>query len=223
MSLATLPCTTNRPSRQIIRKGHRNFAHFFPSIKNGRSIGCESFLESEYCFLLEYDREVVCYHEQPHCFDWRDAEQKYRYTPDFLVHRRDGSCHLIEVKIDFDHLNETSRQKLASFSAYCQKRDWTYQQWSMADIHNHSNLDTLKYLYCRAHHIDAADKFFFAKAVQHFEWPITLGQLLHTLPQFSTNLVCHLLFFQILHADLKTAISLDLQIDGVESHGQLTT
>ena len=70
MTLFNSTCT---PCRKIIRKGHQNFAHFFPSIKNGISVGCESHLEAECCYLLEYDRDITRYQAQPHSFEWADA------------------------------------------------------------------------------------------------------------------------------------------------------
>lgn len=211
------------PSRKILRKGHRNFAHFFPSLKNGVSVGCESHLEAECCYLLEYDREITRYYAQPRCYQWVDAEKKYRYTPDFLVHCHDGSSYLIEVKPNFVHLEETYREKLDSFSLLCRERGVIYQQWSRAKIQSHTSLNTLKHLYSRSHHIDAADKFFFIEAAQHINWPITLGQLIHQLPQFSINLLCYLLFYQALRADLSQPLTLDFQIDGVECDGRFAS
>lgn len=216
----TLSNPTCTPCRKIIRKGHRNFAHFFPSIKNGISVGCESHLEAECCFLLEFDRDIARYHPQPHSFEWADAGKNYFYTPDFLVRRTDGSFYLLEVKPDFGHLQDSYQDKLESFSTCCRNQGWSYQQWSAAKIRDQENLDTLKQLYSRSHHIVAADKFFFTEAAQNVKWPITLGQLIKQMPQFSINLICHFLFYQALQADLSQAVTLDFLIDGLPCHGQ---
>jgi len=220
MFSTTFSSSPLKPSRTILCKGHRNFANFFPSLKNGVSVGCESYLEAECCLLLEYDRDVTRYHAQPHCYEWIDAEQHYRYTPDFRVHCIDGSSYLIEVKQDFEHIKQTYKDKLVSFSELCRNHGWLYQKWSMAQIQSQVNFDTLRYLYSRSHHIDAVDKFFFIEAAQQIKWPVTLGQLIEELPQFSINLLCHLLFFQTLAADLHQSVTLDFQINGIEYHGQ---
>ncbi|QTD31735.1 TnsA endonuclease N-terminal domain-containing protein [Pseudomonas fluorescens] len=212
---AMLSSSTGTPCRKTIRKGHQNFAHFFPSLKNGLSVGCESHLETEGCLLLEHDLAVRTYYAQPHCFKWTDAGTEFCYTPDFLVHCVDGSFYLLEVKHDFDHLEEHYRDKLNTFAELCGERGWTYRQWSAAQIRGHANLETLKYLYSRAHHIDPADKFFFGEAAQHINMPITLGRLLAQLPQFSLNLICHQLFYRALRADLRQTVTLDFLIDGV--------
>ncbi|HVI41352.1 MAG TPA: TnsA endonuclease N-terminal domain-containing protein, partial [Anaerovoracaceae bacterium] len=187
-----------------------------PSIKNGISVGCESHLETECCLLLEHDREVRRYNAQPHRFEWSDAGMKYSYTPDFLVYCTDGSFYLLEVKHNFEHLEETYRDKLLSFTEQCENSGWVYRQWSIAQIHGHSNIDTLKYLYSRCHHIDPADKFFFGEAAQRINWPTTLKQLMSQLPQFSPNLICYLLFHRILRADLTQSVTLDFLIEGFQ-------
>lgn len=207
--------STCTPSRKTIRKGHQNFAHFFPSLKNGISVGCESHLETECCYLLEYDHEITRYHAQPHCFKWSDAGKDFCYTPDFFVHCADSSYYLLEVKHDFEHLEERYRDKLDSFSVLCRDQGWDYRQWSRMQIRGHANLDTLKYLYSRSHHIDAADKFFFGEAAQQIKWPVTLGHLINRLPQFSINLFCHQLFYRALRADLRQTVTLDLLIEGL--------
>jgi len=208
------------PSRNILRKGHRNFAHFFPSLKNGVSIGCESYLEAECCYLLEHDREITRYFAQPKCYEWMEAEKKFRYTPDFLVRCSDDSSYLIEVKHSFIHLEEAYQEKLDSFSLLCRNRAMYFHQWSRAKIHSHSSLSTLKQLYSRSHHIDTADSYFFIEAAKHIAWPVTLAQLIHQLPQFSINLLCHLLFYQVLQADLSQPLTLDFLIDGIECYGR---
>jgi hypothetical protein len=57
-----------------------------PSLKLGRMVHYESRIERAYIYLLEYDRAVKFYEEQPCTITYWYNQQKHYYTPDFLVH-----------------------------------------------------------------------------------------------------------------------------------------
>lgn len=70
----------------------------FVSVKNRCTIICESSLEYECCYHLEYCDDVISYSSQPKGFRFSYRDKEHAYTPDFLVHREDGTSYLIEVK-----------------------------------------------------------------------------------------------------------------------------
>ncbi|ELB2758294.1 Tn7 transposase TnsA N-terminal domain-containing protein [Vibrio alginolyticus] len=70
----------------------------FVSSKNGCTVMCESSLEYDCCYYLEYSDDVVSYQSQPKGYSFSYQGKEHPYTPDFLVHKKDGTSYLIEVK-----------------------------------------------------------------------------------------------------------------------------
>ncbi|MDW6092513.1 TnsA endonuclease N-terminal domain-containing protein [Vibrio rhizosphaerae] len=70
----------------------------FVSAKNGCTIMCESSLEYDCCYHLEYSDDVVRYESQPKGYRFSYQGKEHPYTPDFLVYKKDGSSYLLEVK-----------------------------------------------------------------------------------------------------------------------------
>lgn len=93
----------------------------FASRKNRSTIMCESSLEFDACFHLEYSEKVVSFASQPTGIEYFDnANKKRRYTPDFAVSYQDGTSNFIEVKpvkklLSPDFQNEFS-QKINAYS-----------------------------------------------------------------------------------------------------------
>jgi hypothetical protein len=85
-------------SRKVVtyRSGH--FTGYVPSPKNNRMIQYESILERDYIQLVESDRDVVGYSEQPTPLEWSDGVEYFKTTFDFRVERTDGRTYLVEVK-----------------------------------------------------------------------------------------------------------------------------
>jgi hypothetical protein len=73
-----------------------------PSSKSGTLVSCESFLELDFCYLLEVDPSVVIYEDQPETIEYECDGKIRRYTADFRVIRRrpDGGefTEMVEVK-----------------------------------------------------------------------------------------------------------------------------
>lgn len=77
--------------------GNKN-VYKFASAKNSCSVLCESSLERDCCYHLEYSPDVVSYESQPQGFKFQSENKVHSYTPDFLVHQSDGTVYFIEVK-----------------------------------------------------------------------------------------------------------------------------
>jgi hypothetical protein len=85
-------------TRKVVtyRSGH--FTGYVPSGKNQRIIQYESILERDYIQLVEIDKDVLGYSEQPEKLSWSDGVDHYDTTFDFEVYRRGGQKYLVEVK-----------------------------------------------------------------------------------------------------------------------------
>lgn len=86
------------PARDPIDRRGDNFRVKFASIKQARSIACESLLESRVAMLLEFASGVVSFTQQAQQLALCGRGRASRYTPDFAVQWRNQRRWLIEVK-----------------------------------------------------------------------------------------------------------------------------
>lgn len=85
------PHTINKPHAK------KNIFKFI-SVKCNAIIMCESSLEFDACFHLEYHPDVASFESQPFCLEYQLEDGPHSYTPDFLVTLNDGKKYLQEVK-----------------------------------------------------------------------------------------------------------------------------
>lgn len=85
-----------KSSRKILNYGRKNIGKF-PSFKNGTSVWFESYLEADYLYHLEYDRDVLRYETQWVRLRYWADERVRTYTPDVRLWRS-GAREIIEVK-----------------------------------------------------------------------------------------------------------------------------
>src|ERR1043166_4047701 len=85
------------PVRNIPRygAGRKNLGKF-ASVKTGRVAWYESLLEKDFMYLLDYDRDVSYWHEQPLRIRFSHGGKVHRYTPDLEVHST-AQKNLIEI------------------------------------------------------------------------------------------------------------------------------
>src|SRR5437588_206487 len=87
----------NARARNISNKGSRKIIGKFPSLLMGLVVKWESKLERDFIYLLEFDSDVISYREQPIRIIYFLDGKSCRYTPDFLVVRK-NKRQIIEVK-----------------------------------------------------------------------------------------------------------------------------
>ena len=89
----------SKGSRDVVTGSRDNFTGYFPSRKNGKLIQYESLLEQRMIRLMEADRHIVEYTDQPKAKEWRDGAYRLRRsTFDFWYKSDDGSETIVEVK-----------------------------------------------------------------------------------------------------------------------------
>lgn len=84
-------------TRKITNSGTKKLIGKFPSLKNKKTIWFESHLERDFIYLLEYEKEVIRYSEQPFKVEYVLEGKKRFYHPDFLVVRKEKN-QVVEVK-----------------------------------------------------------------------------------------------------------------------------
>lgn len=85
-----------------IKKSYISCVGYFKSYKNKKQLAFESILERDFFMLLEFDRDVVSFEEQPLKISYKLKAKNTRYTPDVLVIYKDGSKKIFEVKYQSD-------------------------------------------------------------------------------------------------------------------------
>lgn len=139
------------PTRKITNTGTRKNTGFFPSQKNERPVAFESLLELDYIYLLEFDDDVVKYTEQPLTITYTISNRSYKYTPDFLVERK-NKTQLIEIKPESKLqiiLNDESKfNKYKAAAQYCKSKEYSsFEIVTDNDIRNGNLLNNVKFLF----------------------------------------------------------------------------
>lgn len=101
MIVVTRPLAVDpsKASRNVVTGSRDNFTGYFPSRKNGRLIQYESLLEQRMVRLMEADKHIVEYTDQPKAKEWRDGSYRTRCsTFDFEYVADDGTVTIVEVK-----------------------------------------------------------------------------------------------------------------------------
>jgi len=85
-------------TRNPVTPSGRGFRAKFFSRKNRRLVRCESLLEFDALFLMEFARGIRRFEEQPVTVEYWLGGRKRTYTPDFGVEWGDGRRWLLEIK-----------------------------------------------------------------------------------------------------------------------------
>ncbi|WRZ91548.1 TnsA-like heteromeric transposase endonuclease subunit [Streptomyces sp. NBC_01007] len=80
--------------------GQRHTPGKYWAASTDRVLGYESFLESKWMKLLDFDAEVAAFSAQPFLIEGEDDEGLWVHTPDLFVRRHDGSALVVDVKHD---------------------------------------------------------------------------------------------------------------------------
>jgi len=119
-----------------------------PSEKNGRTVHLESALERDFCCLVEFDRNVAEYVEQPVTIRYMEDGQARRYTPDFLVRYSNGKPNqLVEIKYSEDlRINQVQfAAKFLAAARHAQLEGWEFCIWTETEIRT-TYLKNVKFL-----------------------------------------------------------------------------
>ena len=95
--------------------------------KVGRVVQFESFAERSLLLRLDRDATVTDYISQPETFHYDDAAgHPHRYTPDFMVWRRDGAIEIHEVTLTMRQTQPQLVLRQTMAETICQSRQWRY-------------------------------------------------------------------------------------------------
>jgi len=110
-------------SARQIKKSYISCVGYFKSYKNNNQLAFESILERDFFTILEFDKNVVAYKEQPFTLRYKLNSVNTKYTPDVLVDYEDGSQKVFEVKYqDEINANTELQDKLANLKNEIKKQ-----------------------------------------------------------------------------------------------------
>jgi hypothetical protein len=171
------------------------------SATTGDLIAYESFLESKWMILLDFDPDIVAFCGQPFTFDGVDIEGAFIHTPDLFARRADGGGLLLDVK----NPNEISKpdvvRQARRTAAVCERIGWQYRMVGEPDRQPMANIAWLagfrRPLHAGAELIPAL----LGLAAQ----PVSLAELLRfqPVPELARPVVFHLLWHHRLTFDLQ--------------------
>lgn len=195
------------PVRKVSNHGG-NITGAVPSRKLGRMIHFESLMERAYIYLLEHDRRVTHYEEQPCRIDYISDGQRRHYTPDFAVSWTEGLPSLVECKPSTHLDDDDNRLKWTAAQLWCARHGFTFAVVTEALMQQHAILlDNLAALAGHAYQHYAPQSLDAILAViQESEAPIlvsiVVGRLPQLHPQHVRACIWHLLATGTLAADL---------------------
>jgi len=137
-------------NQRKIKKSYRSVTGHFPSVKNNKSIGFESLLESFLFLTLEFDDSVELYIEQPQIEIVLNGKKKI-YSADCYVRRFQGSSKrntIIEVKYlrELEEKKEYFEQKFEAARQACDALDIDFIVFS-EETYSATYIDNLDFLY----------------------------------------------------------------------------
>lgn len=141
----------HKPARKIVNTRSKKNIGYFPSKKNERLVVFESHIERDYIYLLEYDRDVIEYKEQPLKITYRDNNRLKKCYPDFEVQRKDRK-QLIEIK-SYAKLvkildEEATITKFNAVALYCEANGYSdFKVVTDNDIRKGNLLNNIRFLF----------------------------------------------------------------------------
>ncbi|MBU2847291.1 hypothetical protein HF925_01590 [Acidithiobacillus ferriphilus] len=136
-------------ARKITNRGRRDrVIGKFMSVKMRKAIWWESQLERDYCYFLEYDRDVIAYRSQPITISYRFEDKVLQHTPDFEIIRRDLDLpQYAEVKPDDEAIKDEFIRLHRARTAYFHVRGHEYILRTGSQLREGHQLKNIKLLH----------------------------------------------------------------------------
>ncbi len=122
-----------------------SFTGKYPSFKMNRMIHFESGLERDFIYLLDYDKRITHFEEQPIRIDYKINGKSYSYTPDFHA-VVNGENWLYECKPKRFINSSKNRIKFEVAERWCKDGEWGFQVITDELIRAGCRLKNIKFL-----------------------------------------------------------------------------
>jgi hypothetical protein len=182
----------------------------FPSLKLGRAVTYASSVERDFLFFCEFDPDILTYQEQPFCLTGALPDGSIRrYTPDFLLTRREGQ-ELVECKPTQMRVHPHTRQQCILGQAWAAEHDGAFRLVTDEELRTGHTLPNLKRLW-RYSRLpipprEAARCLSLVGAQPGITVADLAARVLPAEPPAAIPLIHALLFHHRLHTDLSQAL-----------------
>ncbi len=183
--------------------------------KEGQTVQAESFHERILALLFQRDKSVINYQSQPETFVFTDRNGKTRrYTPDFIVWRRNGDVEIHEVTLTERQEWVRIRERELAAGTICQALGWRYIVHTEQTLPQSTEVANLLALYryrLKAYAHDAITASAQGYLLQSAKAPLNrcmryIVQHLNVLEPIVFATLCHLLWHDELCTDLRTLL-----------------
>ncbi len=133
--------------RKLLKGKTSKKISMFPSLKNGFSLPCESTLENNYCYHLEFDLAVKEYRTQLLQLEIDD----FLFTPDFFVLTKSNGIKIIEIKPESDLVHPKIALRLSKVKDFCYNQGLHFSIVTEGITNQQPLLNNYQYLYRASH------------------------------------------------------------------------
>ncbi len=188
-----------------------------PSEKKGKveeMVHCESGIERNYAYLLNFDPQVISYEEQPVKIAYIFEQKKHFYTPDFAVYWFQGPPSLVECK-PASRLNDPENlRKWTAARLWCDLNGYTFllvtdeslKKWKVV-------LDNIKNMTGHAHQrITPQVKEYLLRIVQAENRALSVAEVVERASQLEPRVVRSCLWHLLYIGELFTDLTMPLHV-----------
>jgi hypothetical protein len=198
------------PVRTVSNRGRRNVVGYFPSLKMRRMVQFESTLERDLIYLLDFDRRVAAFEEQPLKIVYQHEGKTLSYTPDFQVAFAGGQTALLECKPCCFVNSEVNQRKFDAATAWCAVRRWQFGIVTDEQLQAGYRVQNVKLLTQHARHgVGVQIKGSILAVLANSKRPLTVGEVMLAVnPAEPTTIIMpilHMAYHHELYLPLDTA------------------
>lgn len=138
------------PVRKVSNRGG-NIIGRFPSLKMKRMVAFESLIERDYLYLLDYERNIEWFEEQPLTIEYQHESKTLHYTADFHLVEC-GQDVLVECKPHTLTGTAENQRKFGAARVWCAQQGWVFRIVTDQDVRTGFRLQNIKLLTRHARH-----------------------------------------------------------------------
>lgn len=187
----------------------------FSSYKMKRCCSWESSIEKDFIHLLEFDRDVVEYCEQPFWVDFTLDGEEHRACPDFVTIYTDGSEKVWEVKPADEAEQDETKRRFSAIEKVLSREGQDFECITDEQIRAGRRLDNIKVLFEYLHAAPNLEDVLALCSVFDQHNAVTLGGLLldgYDGVVFSKPAIYGLLAQRVLDIDIEGELNDDTEV-----------
>ncbi len=183
------------PARRLRKGRHGARIVHFPSLKNDRTIVCESTVEADFALKLEHAHDVIGYLAQPETFKFKIDGKASSYTPDFLVYFRHSPPIYFEIKPDDWDLDRALLERLNKYQSILEKQDTELRVVSEHEIREDPLMSNLQQIYSRIHQVSLGEQEHLRSCLKSADGTVTVKELRQWDIPPTDRAIMHALFY----------------------------